>query len=310
MPKPRTPASPSLRNALVLNAGLEPIPGYRLKRNLGQGGFGQVWSSTAPDGRAVALKFIDCHSKPGSVIANEIRMMRSVQELRHLNFIQLYGVCSSPPYIVIIMERADGSLKDLQTIYREEAHRNVPCDHLLELLEQAATALDYLAEAKLPGFTWADGCVQHCDVKPSNLLLLGDSLKVADFGLCATSKLESGGNGFRGTPPYAAPELFEGRASSRTDQFGLAVTFCELCMGPRVLVKNQDDAIGYSGRPVDLSKVRDREFTVLARALNERWTERWPTCRDFIGALKRATKSSRRVNRISAPTLTRSSPGF
>jgi len=290
----------------VVHAGMEPIPGYRLKRRLGEGGFGQVWSSTAPDGRPVALKFIDCQGKSGTLVASEIRMMRSLQELRHPNFIQLHGVVSSPPYIVIIMERADGSLSDLQAIYTKEAGRNVPADHLLELMEQAATALDHLAGLKLPGFSWTDGCVQHCDVKPSNLLVLGETLKVADFGLCASAKQKTGDQGFRGTPPYAAPELYSGRASTRTDQYGLAVTYCELCLGPRAFIKERVESPVYSGIPVDLRKLRDREFTVLSRALSERWTERWHSCREFVAALKQATKLSRPVPRLPTSAIPRS----
>jgi serine/threonine protein kinase len=291
----------------VLYSGLEAIPGYTLKRKLGEGGFGQVWSATSPHGESVALKFIDCQGKPGSLIAHEIRIMRGLTEVRHPNFIRLHGVCSSPPYIVITMERAEGSLQDLHTIYQQEAGTHVPSDYLLDLLDQAAAALDYLAAVKLPGWSWGDGCVQHCDVKPSNLLLVGDTLKVADFGLCCTAKNEAGGMGFRGTPPYAAPELYEGRASSRTDQYGLAVTFCELCIGSRAFLKDRrgDDGT-YQGSPIDLRSLRERELGPLGRALSERWTDRWPSCRQFIAALKGAAKASRRVPRVAKAAVPRS----
>jgi serine/threonine protein kinase len=283
----------------VLVSGSEPIPGYRLEANLGQGGFGTVWSAKAPDGVDVALKFVDCQGKPGSVVAQEIRMMRRLQNLRHPNFIRLHDVCASPPYIIIIMERADGSLRDLHTIYRQETGRNIPADYLLFLLEQAAVALDYLADSRLITPSSMEGCIQHCDVKPSNLLLKGDTLKVADFGLCSSSRLSFIDQGFRGTPPYAAPELYEGRTTSRTDQYGLAVTFCELCIGERVFDRSSAPVTGYPGLQLDLSKLRDREYQVLAKALAERWTDRWPSCRDFVTALKLATKASRGIRRIS-----------
>jgi serine/threonine protein kinase len=285
----------------VLFEGQEPIPGYHITRRLGEGGFGQVWAATSPKGEKVALKFIDCQGKQSSVIAQEIRMMRCIKDMRHPYFIRLHDICASPPYIIIIMERADGSLQDLLNIYLQETGRNIPPDHLLELMEQAAEALDYLAEVKLPGFSWSDGCVQHCDVKPSNLLILNDTLKVADFGLCTTAKRDAGTNAFRGTPPYAAPELYLGRPTSRTDQYGLAVTFCELCIGQRAFVKNRIPVgAGYPGLPIDMRSLRERELPTLARAMSERWTERFPSCRDFVAALKGAARGSRRVPRPKA----------
>src|SRR5262249_28902585 len=148
------------RTIAVIYAGQVPLPGYRLIENLGAGSFGEVWSATNPDGKQVALKFIDCQGKSGSAIGHEIRRIQGVKDLVHPHFIRLQGVCANSPYIIIIMERADGSLKDLQNAYQAEIGRNIPPDHLLELLEQAAAALDYLAEAKLPGFTSLDGCVQ------------------------------------------------------------------------------------------------------------------------------------------------------
>ena len=93
----------------------------------------KVWSATSPDGSRVALKFVDCQGKSGGLVGQEIRMMRRLHDLRHPNFIQLFSVCSSPPYIVITMERADGSLKELQTIYQQESGQNIPIDYLLGL---------------------------------------------------------------------------------------------------------------------------------------------------------------------------------
>jgi len=294
----------------MLYAGMEPIPGHRLKRLLGKGGFGEVWSATSPDGSRVALKFVDCQGKSGGLVGQEIRMMRRLHDLRHPNFIQLFSVCSSPPYIVITMERADGSLKELQTIYQQESGQNIPIDYLLELLEQAAVALDFLADLRPEGFALSAGSVQHCDIKPSNLLVMGDCLKVADFGLCATAKQRTDGHGFRGTPPYAAPELYEGRTTRRTDQYALAITFCELCLGNRVFVRLTDNLTRYPGLQVDLSKARDREYAVLGRALSERWADRWPSCREFIAALRQAKQVSRRVPRIPPKTFPKSSPGI
>jgi serine/threonine protein kinase len=182
------------------------------------------------------------------------------------------------------MERADGNLADLRAAYQEHTGGNIPPDHALELLGQAAVALDFLAGLKLPGFSCAGG-LQHCDVKPSNLLVLGDKLKVADFGLCAGSGWHTHTGGWKGTRPYAAPELFNGAAVPGTDQYALAVTFCEMVMGERPFFQAAPNTP--TGLPIDLTKLRDKEFPIIARALHPYPSSRWPTCQAFIQELRK-----------------------
>jgi serine/threonine protein kinase len=179
----------------MLHAGLQPIPGHRLTRPLGAGGFGEVWEATDPDGRPVALKFIDCRTRPPSLVRGEIRVLRGLSELRHPSIIQFYGIHASSHYVILSMERADGNLADLRQAYQEEAGINIPSEHTLELVGQAALALDFLADLKLPDINVSSRGLQHCDVKPSNLLLVGETLKVADFGLCAATSWHGQGGG-------------------------------------------------------------------------------------------------------------------
>jgi serine/threonine protein kinase len=270
----------------MLEVGSQPIPGHRLTQRLGAGAFGEVWEAHEGGGKLVALKFINCRTASSSLISSEIRILRGLSELRHPNFIQMFGVHATANHIVLSMERADGNLDDLRQVYLEETGKNIPADHLLELLEQAAEGLDFLAELKLPGVNSSSRGLQHCDIKPSNLLLLGDCVKIADFGLCASTSWQTHRNGWRGTPPYAAPELFKGQATVGTDQFALCVTFLRLCAGDRPFWSNQPALSPPSGLPVDLTKLRERELPILTRALHPHPGSRWPSCRAFIQALR------------------------
>jgi serine/threonine protein kinase len=277
----------------MLEAGSRPIPGFRLTQRLGAGAFGEVWEAQGDEGKLVALKFMDCRTKSNTLIGSEVRVLRGLSELNHPNFIQLHGVHASSHYIILSMERADGNLEDLRQVYLEETGKNIPLDHVLEMLEQVAVALDFLAEVKLPGVNQSSRGLQHCDIKPSNLLLLGDCVKIADFGLCAATSWQTHRNGWRGTPPFAAPELYKGQAIAGTDQYALCITFLQLCVGDRPFWKDRPVNGPPSGMPIDLTKLREREFPIIRRALHPQPIMRWPSCLAFIHALRDCMHSSR-----------------
>jgi serine/threonine-protein kinase len=277
---------------VALEVGLQPIPGFRLVGLLGTGSFGDVWEAQGDNGQRVALKFMDCRALSATMIASEVRMLRKLAELKHPNIINFLGVHASSKYLVVVMERADGNLADLRGVYQEQTGNNIPPDHALDLLDQAAEALDFLADVKLPGIAHAGG-LQHCDVKPTNLLLVGETLKVADFGLCAGTGWHTHSGGWKGTLPYAAPELFNGAATRGTDQYSLAVTFCELVMGDRPFFKNGGKEISPTDMPIDLTKLREREFPVIVRALHPYPSARWPSCKAFMQALRKAVAQQR-----------------
>jgi serine/threonine-protein kinase len=278
---------------MFLAPGFRALPGHLLTRHLGSGAFGQVWEAEREDGQLLALKFLDCRTLPRDLVASEVRLLRRLAALRHPNIIQLHGVHASSHYLILVMERADGNLADLQTVYLEMTRGNIPPAHALELLEQAAVALDYLADLQLAGFHSSSRGLQHCDVKPSNLLLLGDTLKVADFGLCAGTGWQTHKGGWKGTLPYAAPELFEGHATAGTDQYSLAVTVCELIMGRRPFLEGDPAQRKPTVCPIDLTKLRVHEFPVISRALHPHPSARWPSCQAFLAAFRRAAETPR-----------------
>jgi hypothetical protein len=146
-------------------------------------------------------------------------------------------------------------------------------------MRDAADALDYLHELYK---------LQHLDIKPANLLIVGGRVKVADFGLLKDLGDEVEHSIVGGlTPIYAPPELFDGRPSIHTDQYSLAVMYQELLTGTRP----------FSGRTIaqlatqhihnapNLKPLPPSDRPVIARALEKSPDRRFRSCSEFVDAL-------------------------
>jgi len=272
----------------TLYDGLEPFPGYRLYRPLGSGGFGTVWEARNPRGRPLALKFLPCDAQRST--AQEIRALQAVRQLRHPHLIRIDQVWCHLGYIVIAMELADGSLGDLLELCLHDYGTPIPAEQVCFYLGQAAQALDFLNQTQ-HALNGRRGTIQHCDIKPSNLLLFGENIKVADFGL--SSMLGSAMQVHRkaGTLDYCAAEVFQGRLSEHTDQYALAVSYC-LLRGGRVPFPDTPATFepGYVRPEPDLTMLSAAEQAVVARALCPVPMKRWASCGEFISRLTKVVQ--------------------
>lgn len=273
-----------------LAGGKEPVPGHRLDCLLGRGGWGSVWKATRDDGDACALKFIPCQSQDAAV--QEIRALQAIRQLKHPHLLRIDQIWSVPGYIVIAMELAEGSLLDLLGVYMTEFGQPIFADHLCFFLKQAAAALDFL-NIRQHHVSDQRVAFRHCDVKPSNLLVQGQQVKVADFSLSVQATSSMGYHRRAGTLNYCAPELFQGWLSDRSDQYSLAVTYCQLRTGYLPFPEESGSIDKNHARPApDLSPLVAAEQPILARALSLVPQNRWPSCTEMIERLEKVVAPS------------------
>lgn len=272
--------------ASSLRIGKALGPDYRLLQLLGKGSLGSVWKALEVDGTPIALKLIPCAD--ATIAAAEIRAIQLIGSVRHPLIAGVDQVLCHGAYVVMLMKPADGSLADLLDVYQTDCGTGIPADDLCPMLSQVATALDYF-NARQHGLDGKRTGLQHCNVKPSNLLLFGDTVKLSDFSMwapvTATVKLPRR----VGALDYLAPEVFRGWLTDQSDQFSLAVSYCQLRSGRLPFPKVMPPGTYHLRPSPDLDMLSPPERPIIARALATVPTDRWPSCTEMIERLGRTT---------------------
>jgi serine/threonine protein kinase len=290
---------------LLIASQSELIPGYRLVERLGQGGFGEVWKAEAPGGLLKAVKIIhgslSSNSRDPTQLNQELKALHRVKAVRHPFILSLERFDVIDGRLIIVSELADRTLFDRLQECRAQGLPGIPRQELLRYMEEAAEALDLMN---------AHFNLQHLDIKPQNLFLLYNHVKVGDFGLVKDlegmfAQMTSGV-----TPAYAAPETFDGMVSRFSDQYNLGIAFQELLTG--LLPYN-----GTTGRQLmmqhlvgvpNLEPLPATDRPVVGRAMSKKPEDRYPTCLDFVRALGQSGATALPEMADSAPASAVATP--
>lgn len=268
----------------------ESVLGYTLRERIGGGGYGEVWVADAPGGLSKAVKIVYGYSDENRA-QRELKALNRIKEVRHPFLLSLERIDIVKGRLIVVTELAEKSLKDRFCECIEGGMPGVPRDELLRYLMDAAEALDYLSEVH---------SLQHLDVKPENLLILGGHVKVADFGLVkdihdGTQSLMAGL-----TPTYAPPELFDGRPSRFSDQYSLAIVFQEMLTGTRPYPGRTAAQLASQhlhGTP-QLNALLAADQNVIRRALAKDPSVRFPDCKTLVEELSRRKVGTVRRTRV------------
>jgi serine/threonine protein kinase/tetratricopeptide (TPR) repeat protein len=307
------PTSKSKSGVDLVQTGTEIVPGFKLLRLLGRGGYGEVWEATAPGGKHVAVKIIrNFESVSGKREHKALELIKGVDH-NHLMELHAFWVLDaqgnvipdeersrpdSPPAAMLVIATKLAN-KDLHQRFKEcraEGHTGIPVGELLRYIREAALAIDYL-NAPQHLLNGKRVSIQHRDIKPENILLAADTVKVGDFGLAkvveGTSAAISRNSGGL-TLAYAAPELFDGTLTRWTDQYALALTYHNLRLGrtpfdPKIPPANII-LVHIQGK-LDLSHLPEGERAVIARATAIKPEHRFDSCVEMVQALELAVRT-------------------
>ncbi|HEV2946618.1 MAG TPA: tubulin-like doman-containing protein [Gemmataceae bacterium] len=264
----------------------EAIPGYRLLKHLGSGFFGDVWKAEAADGKLCALKIIAGNWPQGKVptLEDHLKNLARIATIRHPRLLTLERIELIDHQLVLIMELAEKNLWDRFRECREQGLSGIPATELRGYFEEAAEIIDLMiGQQQIP----------HGDLKPRNLFLVDNHVKIGDFGQAADLQILK--SGFKGgsNPVYAAPEIFDASPGAFSDQYSLAVIYQELLTGERPFLATtlyQLMTQHLHAQP-HASILPEKDQPAVRRALSKKPDVRFPSCMEFIHALAPADKA-------------------
>ena len=285
---------------------------FEILAPLGAGGMGEVYRArdTRLD-RTVAIKLLPSElvNAPGRSVERFRHEARAIARITHPNICTLHDIGEDGPAIFLVMEYVEGA-----SLAGRLEDGPLPLPLALRTAVQIADALDH---AHRHG-------VVHRDLKPGNIMLTRDSVKLLDFGLAklkdrdeqipidATRSALTDAGTIVGTVPYMAPEQIEGReVDARTDIFSFGVVLYEMVCGRRPFAGDSRASLMaaiVTAEPPMPSSVQGQTPAALERlilrCLAKDPDDRWQTARDLAAELRWIAEAGSGTT-VAAPTITR-----
>lgn len=263
---------------------------YQILKTLGSGGFGTVYlvKDTWIDKR-LAIKV---PHKQGGDFDDLLHEPRLLAAMDHENIVRIVTAEKADDYFFIVMEYVEG--ETLEAILEQDKKLAVP--RAVEITRKIACGVDY---AHRQG-------VLHRDLRPGNVLVTEKGqIKIADFGTSRFLEVAARASTIIGSPPYMAPEQFQGRAVFASDVYSIGVIMYEMMTGklPYFSVNpRQLEKMALSGRlvrPREANRAIPREIEeIILKALAPEIPDRYQQASQLLDDLSTASEIDHRATRM------------
>ncbi|MCZ6653781.1 MAG: serine/threonine-protein kinase [Planctomycetota bacterium] len=254
-----------------------------LVERVGEGGMGVVWRGRDKFlKRDVAVKLFR-HlrlARDPELRRQFIDGARAAAVIKHANVVSIYHADELNEVIYIVMEYVDGCT--LQDVLADRSALEPPLAALV--IGKVLGALAAIHDAQ----------VIHRDLKPANVMFdRKGKLLVSDFGLSyQRESARTGDAPVLGTPPYMAPETFDGEGSFQSDVYAVGIMYYELLTGARpfraesvVDYHFQHENVPIPAGPIDRLGLSDDMHEVIIRATNKKKIFRYKSAAHMLKAL-------------------------
>ena len=250
---------------------------YEIIRSLGSGGFGSVFlaKDTWLDIK-VAIKVPHKQTQELFKLLKEPRLQAA---LNHPNIVRMINADKDGKTFFMVMEYVRG--RTLERILQKE--RVLGAEMSVGYIKQLCAGVDHAHKNK----------IIHRDLRPSNIIVSEDgTVKITDFGTSAWLQNVPYASTRIGSPPYMAPEQFQGKATYASDVYSIGCILYEMIIGRppifdpdpfKILERAQEGKI--TPPRIKNSRIPQELDAVIMRCLAAKVEERFQRPSEIVRAL-------------------------
>jgi hypothetical protein len=266
---------PQLPPSLADAGKLSSLAGFEFLECQTQTALLEVWHARDPYGLAKTVKIVSGMPAAYVLSEEELKLATHVKYIRHPSLVPIESVEYDHGRFILISPHADTTLRDYYRNCLLQGKPGIAREELLTILRIAAEAMDYLDRQE---------GMHHLCLTPDSIVFWGSRCCLSDFCLVELAWLPAGQPLAPYQLRYAAPEVFENEFTTASDQYSLAVIYCEMLTGQLpdrgTTLKQLREHRAMGQLNLQLLPVRDQH--ALVRAMCPDPHGRYPSCSEFI----------------------------